>query len=121
MDFMEQSSLDQNQINEAQELLQDKFETFILQYIEETESFLCEIDICRSGNNNNSITEIVHQLKSSSFQAGAKDVSNLCAAIQSFLNTHRDSLSETAFQTQLQRYITDLHHRFQIYKKAIFQ
>ncbi len=118
---MTQVILDFDQITDAHDILKDKFDQLIQGYIDETESLLFEIDICRSGERDEDIVEIVHQLKSSSFQVGASRVSTLSNDIHHYINDNNHKILSIAAQTQLDKMLSQLRIEVQNYKTAIFE
>lgn len=113
------STLDIESINEAIDILGDRFQILVDGYIEDTKCIFASIDIDRAGGGFESISQSLHSLKSSSYQVGAQRVSQHSAEIEKFMHEHRDNISSLVFQTQFERLIDQLRTYFLDYQREI--
>lgn len=106
-------------IDEVSEILGDRLTNFIDRYIDDTKTMLSAIDIARSAGQDLDIVEYAHTLKSSSFQAGASQVSLCSKQLESFLQEHLTDIHDFHHQTRLDVIVGALRDAFFTYQDEI--
>lgn len=85
----------------------------------DTESLFAEMDVCFATCQMNGFQSSLHQLKSSSHQAGAIQISNQAIMIDKFIHDHSANYASIAFQTRLDSHFMTLRNMFAAYRDAI--
>ena len=113
------SVIDENQINEAKDILDDKFSDFISNYIFDTESIFSEIDICLATGQFDIIQLNLHRLKSSSHQVGAISMFEHIINMEKFMENYKSDMAAIPFQTRIGAQFQNLRGMFADYRAAI--
>ena len=112
--------IDNEQLAEVRDILGDKAHDLIEKYLSDTQSMLSEIDILRASGQDESIGEIVHAMKSSSFQVGAHQIMEQADAIEQFINENQNQLSAMHHQSRLDHMIGVLRNYYASYQDEIY-
>jgi len=113
--------IDVEQLTEVKEILGDKAKNLIEQYLLDTKILLSEIDVARATGQDDFISEIVHTMKSSSFQVGAHGVMEQATIIENFIHTHKGQLSAMHHQSRLDHLIGILRQYHGSYQDEIYE
>lgn len=112
--------INNEQLAEVKDILGDKARDLIDRYLTDTQIMLSEIDIVRACGQDDYIFEIVHAMKSSSFQVGANQIMEQARLIEAFLHDNKNQLSAMHHQSRLDHMITFLRHCYASYQDEIY-
>jgi len=113
--------INKTQLEEVKDILGDRTENLIGQYLLETQMMLSEIDIARATACDESIGDVVHSLKSSSFQVGASQVMEQASLIENFLIENEHQLHAIHHQSRLDHMISVLRRCYAAYQDEIYR
>lgn len=95
--------LNEQILNEAKDLMKDRFPMMIKYFLEDTEMYLEEIQRAIKSNEIENAVSPAHTIKSSSKQLGAEKLSEIAREIESFTRDAKNSDEEIATLHNLQK------------------
>jgi len=113
--------VDKTQLQEVKDILGDKAPDLIERYLLDTKAMLSEIDIARATGCDESILDIVHAMKSSSFQVGASQIMEQASLIEKFLIENEHDLNAVHHQSRLDQMISVLRDYYATYQDEIYR
>ena len=113
-------SLNLEIINEAKDVLGDRFQLLLNRFITDTNGLLSTIEFSRASNDYRSVTEAAHSLKSASCQMGAMQMQHISGQIEGFLH-NKKTITTIAEESALDAMIVALRSSFADYQTDILQ
>lgn len=105
-------------VDEARDIMGDKFNDLLKRFILDTTELLSTIELSRASNDFQAVRDAAHTMKSSSYQMGAMQMHHQSATIESFLN-ERAPLNTIKEESTLDQMIEELRLAFDRYQKNI--
>lgn len=117
--FDENNIIDCEMVDEAKDILGERFAILVDRYINDTKVILSTMDVDRAAGQHEKIAEGAHSLKSSSYQVGAKLVSIKAMEIETYVRSNVDELADISLQKNIESLISELQNNFFDYQNKI--
>ena len=115
----ENNIIDCEMVDEAKDILGEKFSVLVDRYINDTKVILSTMDVDRAAGQHEKVAEGAHSLKSSSYQVGAKLVSIKASEIETYVRSHVEELVDITLQKNIETLISELQNNFFDYQNKI--